>query len=96
MAVLRFVQDIPLSPGDPSYLAAKTVDDNLSQFADTPILICWGEHDFVFNDSFLNEWQRRFPEAEIHRFSDAGHYVLEDVPEKIVPIVQDFLQRHPL
>jgi len=95
-AVLRFVQDIPLSPKDSSYHLAKTVDDNLALFSDTPILICWGEHDFVFNQNFLNEWQRRFPEAEIHRFSDAGHYVLEDVPEKIVPLIQDFLQRHPL
>jgi haloalkane dehalogenase len=96
IAVLRFVQDIPLSPKDQSYLPAKSVDDNLALFADTPILICWGEHDFVFNDSFFNEWQRRFPKAETHRFPDAGHYVLEDVPEKIVPLVQDFLQRHPL
>jgi haloalkane dehalogenase len=96
IAVLRFVQDIPLSPDDSSYALAQTVDDNLSLFSDTPILICWGEHDFVFNHNFLDEWQRRFPNAEAHRFSDAGHYVLEDVPEKIVPLVQDFLQRHPL
>jgi haloalkane dehalogenase len=96
IAVLRFVQDIPLSSKDPSYHLAKTVDENLAQFSDTPILICWGAHDFVFNDNFFNEWQRRFPDAEVHRFSDAGHYVLEDVPEKIVPLIQDFLQRHPL
>lgn len=96
IAVLRFVQDIPLSPKDSSYQLAKTVDDNLALFSDIPILICWGEHDFVFNHKFLDEWQRRFPEAEAHRFADAGHYVLEDVPEKIVPLVQDFLHRHPL
>jgi pimeloyl-ACP methyl ester carboxylesterase len=96
IAVLRFVQDIPLCPDDSSYAHAKTVDDNLSLFSDTPILICWGDHDFVFNHNFLDEWQRRFPKAEVHRFSDAGHYVLEDVPEKIVPLVQDFLQRRPL
>ena len=96
IAVLRFVQDIPLSPNDSSYSLAKFVDDNLALFSDTPTLICWGEHDFVFNHNFLDEWQRRFPKAEAHRFSDAGHYVLEDVPEKIVPLIQDFLQRHPL
>jgi haloalkane dehalogenase len=96
IAVLRFVQDIPLSPKDSSYRLAKTVDDNLALFSDIPILICWGEHDFVFNHNFFDEWQRRFPEAEAHRFADAGHYVLEDVPEKIVPLIQNFLQRHPL
>ena len=96
LAVLRFVQDIPLGPKDSSYHLAKTVDDNLALFSHIPILICWGVHDFVFNDKFFSEWQRRFPEAETHRFPDAGHYVLEDVPEKIVPLVRDFLQRHPL
>lgn len=96
LAVLRFVQDIPLSPRDSSYQLAKSVDDNLTMFAHIPAIICWGEHDFVFDHNFLNEWQRRFPKAEAHRFSDAGHYVLEDVPEKIVPLIQGFLHRHPL
>jgi pimeloyl-ACP methyl ester carboxylesterase len=96
LAVLRFVQDIPLSPNNSSYSLAKAVDDKLALFADTPMLICWGEHDFVFNHQFFDEWRRRFPAAEVHGFSDAGHYVLEDVPEKIVPLVQNFLQRHPL
>jgi haloalkane dehalogenase len=96
IAVLRFVQDIPLSAKDTSYQLAKTVDENLAQFDKIPILICWGEHDFVFNDNFFDEWLKRFPEAEAHRFSDAGHYVLEDVPDKIVPLVQDFLIRHPV
>jgi len=96
MAVLKFVQDIPLSPKDASYELAKQVDDNIYRFGNVPMLICWGEHDFVFDHLFLGEWQRRFPDAEIHRFSDAGHYILEDVPDKIVPLVQDFLNRHPL
>ena len=96
LAVLRFVQDIPLSSEDASYQVAKRVDDNLGQFADRPILIFWGEHDFVFNHQFLTEWQHRFPNAEAHRFSDAGHYVLEDVPEKILPLIRDFLKRHPI
>jgi len=38
------------------------------------------------------EWRRRFPNAEVHAFSDAGHYVLEDVPDEIVILVKDFLQ----
>ena len=96
IAVLRFVQDIPLNRKDHSYQLAKSVDDNLAIFADTPMLVCWGEHDFVFNHQFLKEWQNRFPKADVHRFSDAGHYILEDVPDKIVPLVLDFLQKNPL
>jgi hypothetical protein len=32
----------------------------------------------------------------LHTFSDAGHYVLEDVPEKIIPLADEFLNTHPL
>jgi haloalkane dehalogenase len=60
------------------------------------MLICWGEKDFVFDTDYLAEWRRRFPAAEVHRFPEAGHYVLEDVPESVTARVLDFLNRHPL
>jgi len=96
LAVLRFVQDIPLVPGDPSYDLCLEVQQNLDRLEGIPLMICWGEHDFVFDMGFLAEWRKRFPKAEVHSFNDAGHYVLEDVPDKIVPLVEDFLQRHPV
>ena len=95
IATLKFVQDIHLTEDNPSYSVVKQVDSSLSMFSDIPILICWGEHDFVFDHDYLAEWIRRFPDAEVHRFADAGHYVLEDVPDKIAPLVDDFLTRHP-
>jgi pimeloyl-ACP methyl ester carboxylesterase len=96
LATLKFVQDIPLSEKDPSYELVKKVDENLNQFSNTPMLICWGERDFVFDTEYLDEWKLRFPKAEIYCYSDAGHYVLEDVPDQIVPLIHDFLKRHPL
>jgi haloalkane dehalogenase len=96
IATLKFVQDIPLAEKDPSYRLAKQVDDQLQTLSNLPMLICWGEHDFVFDHDYLAEWQRRFPQAEVHCFPDAGHYALEDVPEKIIPLTQDFLKQHPL
>jgi haloalkane dehalogenase len=94
IAVLRFVQDIPLHPGDPSYDVLREVEDGLHRFRGVPMLICWGEKDFVFDRHFLDEWRRRFPEAEVHRFPDAGHYVLEDAGAEIVPLVRRFLKAH--
>ncbi len=91
IATLKFVEDIPLSPGDPSYEIVKQVDENLYRLADIPLLILWGEHDFVFDHSYLEEWRRRFPQAEVHRFSRAGHYVLEDEPEEAVKRIEAFL-----
>jgi cis-3-alkyl-4-acyloxetan-2-one decarboxylase len=95
LATLRFVQDIPLSPGDPSYPLAALVDQGLARLAGKPILICWGERDFVFDLDYLAEWQRRFPQAETHRFPHAGHYVLEDEPHAILARIRDFLARTP-
>jgi haloalkane dehalogenase len=94
IATLRFVQDIPLGKNDPSYDTVKYVDDNLHRLADIPMLICWGKHDFVFTENYLAEWRKRFPKAETHIFDNAGHYVLEDEPEKISSVIEDFLNRH--
>jgi haloalkane dehalogenase len=96
IAVLRFVQDIPLSPGARGWDLVHEVADGLHRFAAVPTLICWGEHDFVFDHHFLDEWVRRFPAAEVHRFAGAGHYVLEDAGAEILSLVRDFLRRHPL
>src|SRR5438874_5437527 len=96
IAILRFVQDIPLQPGDSCYDLVSEIQNGLSRFRNVPMLICWGEKDFVFDKDFLAEWVSHFPEAEVHRFPDAGHYVLEDAPEEIIPLVRSFLTGQPL
>jgi haloalkane dehalogenase len=94
IGVHRFVQDIPLGPGDRSFAVLTETDKGLEQLRDRPMLICWGERDFIFDRHFLEEWQRRFPAAEVHRFADAGHYVLEDASAEIVELVKTFLHAH--
>ena len=96
IATLKFVQDIPLSEKDPSYSIVKHVDKNLHKLSAIPMLICWGSHDFVFDLSYLSEWQRRFPDSEVHTYSDGGHYILEDEPKKVCLLVKNFLARHPV
>jgi haloalkane dehalogenase len=96
VAVLRFVQDIPLSPGDPAFGLVAEVEAGLPRFAELPVLVCWGLRDFVFDRDFLDGWRRHFPAAEIHDFADAGHWVLEDAGDEVLALVRDFLRRHPL
>lgn len=96
IATARFVQDIPLNPKDASYGIVEEVQDGLQRFAATPLLICWGVKDFVFSTEFLDEWLRRLPHAEHHRFEDAGHYILEDAKDEVIPLITDFLARHPI
>jgi haloalkane dehalogenase len=91
IAVHRFVQDVPLRPGDSCYALVSEVEQRLALLAEVPMLICWGGKDFVFDRSFYVEWLRRFPRAKAHYFEDAGHYLLEDAADEIVPLVREFL-----
>ncbi len=91
IATLRFVQDIPLQPGDRGYGIVSDTRARLEVFANRPVLVCWGEKDFVFDDHFLAEWERIFPQAAIHSFADCGHYILEDASAEVIPLIRRFL-----
>ncbi len=95
IAQLRFVQDIPLQPGDRSFALVTEVQEKLPIFRKIPTLILWGDKDFVFDQHFLDVWKKTLPEAEVHQFPDAGHLVLEDAGAEILPLIQDFFKRHP-
>ncbi len=96
MATYKFVQDIPLKPKDFSYSLVDFVDKNLEKLQHIPMIFCWGEHDFVFSMDYFFEWQKRFPDAPKHVFPSAGHYLLEDEPEKVSSIIKDFLNDNRL
>ena len=56
------------------------------------MIILWGKHDFVFDLLFLDEWKKRFPNAQTHIFEDAGHYLFEDKPVETSKLIQKFLK----
>ena len=83
-------------PGDAAYDAVSEVEAGLGAFRETPILLLWGMKDFVFDGRVLNLFEQRWPHAEVHRFQEAGHYVLEDAKDEIPEVIQHFLANHPL
>ena len=93
LATLRFVQDIPLGPEDPSYAIVAEAEEKLEQglLKQVPTLICWGDKDFVFDHHFLARWRQLLPHAQVHRYPNSGHYVLEDSGAEIIPLVDKFL-----
>jgi len=93
VATLKFVQDIPVTENDRSHALVKYVDSNLSRLKKVPMIILWGEHDFVFDSAFLREWRLRFPGVEIYSFKDAGHYLFEDKPCETAAIIRNFLSK---
>jgi len=91
VAVSRFVQDIPLRPSNAAYPVLARVEQRLHLLRNTPTLVCWGMRDPVFDEVVLDHLLSFLPQADVHRFADAGHYVLEDAADRIVPLAARFL-----
>jgi haloalkane dehalogenase len=91
IAIDRFVKDIPLSTRHPSYQTLADIEHGLPQFANKPFQFIWGMRDWCFTPAFLDRFLEFFPHSEVHRFEDAGHWVVEDADERIVPLVERFV-----
>ena len=95
IATLRFVQDIPLKPGDRAWDIVAASAKKLREYAGRPVFYGWGLRDFVFDRHFLDTFRAHLPATEEHVFHDAGHYVLEDKADVLVPAIRRFLDANP-
>lgn len=91
VAVSAFVQDIPLASTHPSRATLAAIEASLPQHASRPKLIVWGGKDFCFHDGFLARWRAIYPDATVRHLADAGHYVLDDARDEVVPLLTSFL-----
>lgn len=96
ISTVRFMQDIPLAPGDKAWSLVEESGRRLHEFADRPAFLGWGLKDFVFDRHFLDGFRAALPNAEVQAFDDAGHYVLEDKADVLVPAIRRFLDANPL
>lgn len=92
VAIARFVQDIPMKLGHPSYDTLLQIENGLENLREKPMQITWGMRDFCFDRSFLEAWIKRFPDATLHQLEGAGHYLLEDAPQQCLELLGDFLK----
>jgi len=93
VAIERFVGDIPFTRRHPTYQTLADLEQRLPQLADRPVQFIWGMKDWCFTPACLERLLAHFPDAQVHRLADAGHYVVEDAHERIVPLVEEFLAR---
>ena len=91
VAVHAFVQDIPTGPADPAYPLLRRLEQRLPLLDAKPVQVHWGMKDPVFDGGILDHLVTYLPGAEVYRYPDAGHYVLEDATDRIVPRVRAFL-----
>ena len=92
-SVLALPRQIPAGPeGDVSDFVG-SVHDGLMSLRSRPIFIAWGMKDFAFLPRYLDElWLKDFPNAQVLRIDDAGHFLQEDAHERIVPALLEFLR----
>jgi pimeloyl-ACP methyl ester carboxylesterase len=90
-AVYGFVKDIPTSSRDATWQTLADIERQLPTLADRPALLVWGMRDWCFRPDCLARFEAAWPDAEVHRLTDVGHWVLEDAAEEAGRIVDQFL-----
>jgi len=96
IAIDAFVRDIPLTSRHPTHSALAELEAQLPELADLPIMMIWGMRDWCFRPLCLRRFEAIFPSAAVHRIDDAGHYVVEDACDEIIPLLDRFLQEQAI
>jgi cis-3-alkyl-4-acyloxetan-2-one decarboxylase len=70
-----------------------TIEEGLKRdFRSKPVHICWAMKDVAFTPEVLEGlWLDTFPDAQVTRLEDAGHYLQEDAHERIAPELVGFV-----
>ena len=89
--IVRFVQDIPHDPVHPSFEVLLGVEHGLWMFKSKPIAIIWGMKDWCFSPVFFEKWLEVYPNASQCILDNAGHWLFEEEPEKIIDFIHCFM-----
>ncbi len=94
-SVLVFPREIPSGPDGPvSDFVAQVHHQLIAGNAYKPVFIAWPMKDIAFGPEILNNlWLQDFPDAEVMRIEEAGHYIQEDAHEQVIPRLLQFLSR---
>jgi len=92
-AVYQFVRDIPTRESDPTWQRLAEIETALPRLAALPKMLIWGMRDWCFTPACLEKFLNVWPQADVCRLSDVGHWVVEDAPDEVGQCVEDFLTR---
>ena len=71
----------------------RSIWDARAAFRDKPALILWGLKDIAFRRKELERWRAELSNPETHTFDDVGHFVAEEAPERVAPLLREFVGR---
>jgi pimeloyl-ACP methyl ester carboxylesterase len=91
--ILVFPREIPSGPEGPVSDLVAEIERGLERdFRSKPVTIAWAMKDIAFTPDILERaWLGTFPDANVLRLEDAGHYLQEDAHERIVPALLEHL-----
>ena len=61
------------------------------KFAGKPSLVFWGLKDIAFRRKELEQWQTSLIDCQVHEFEDCGHFLAEEAPERMLPVLKAFM-----
>jgi cis-3-alkyl-4-acyloxetan-2-one decarboxylase len=91
-AVFGFVKDIPTNSSQASWQTLADIERGLPTLAGRPSTLIWGLRDWCFRSDCLERLLHAWPNAEVHRLADVGHWVVEDAPDEALSLVKQFLK----
>lgn len=95
IATYQFVKDIPLTKSHRTWNTLEKIESQLTSISDWPIRLIWGMKDWCFRPECLDRFLTHWPDADVTRFENGGHYIVEDEPDQVVSLVREFLSRQP-
>jgi pimeloyl-ACP methyl ester carboxylesterase len=88
------IQDVPLEADHPSRPTMKGIEAKLKNL-NVPVLLCWGEDDYVLSSSHLfGRWKWFYPHAETALIPKASHFLQEDAPDEAVDNILKFMVKY--
>jgi len=94
VAIDGFVRDIPMTPNHRTHRELVKLEIDLARLAHLPKRLIWGMKDWCFRPECLDRFVRHWPDAEVVKLPDVGHYVIEDAPEATLQAIEEFVTSH--
>lgn len=91
--MLAFARQVPTRAGGAVNAMNLETEALLARhFGAKPARIVWGEKDLVLPPSMIDTtWLRTLPDADVSRIPEAGHFLQEDSPDRVVPELTGFV-----
>ena len=81
----------------PGYIVGATkwlgeIWEERSALVGKPALVLWGAKDIAFRTKELDRWRSELSDCEVHEFADCGHFLAEEAPERVLPLLRAFMR----